>query len=169
LKLFGSIRGHFTAMRFTFAVFVIAVASLAVFSEELPLEARMSLEERVAQAKLIVAGRFGPRGIMGKHMDTSVRVEQVWFGAVPTNKSLFVSYTSTRWLIPEVASRTHLPKPGSRWIFFLTDEGVKQPAGTNYYTRAVGPYRYAHDGLELATEDMVKHVQELIAKKGIDR
>ena len=125
----------------------------------------MSLDERVVQARLIVIGKLGPPGIAGRHVTTSVRVEQTLFGSVPTNKTLFVSYQSTRRLNPEIMSRTHVPKRGSRWIFFLTDEQVNQPLGTNYFARAIGPYRYAHDGLELATEEVVKQVNGLIAKE----
>jgi hypothetical protein len=80
-------------------------------------------------------------------------------GSIPTNRTLFVSYTSSLWLMPDVAAYPGpLPKPGSRWIFFLTDAGVKQVPGTNYFTRAVGPHKYAHDGLELAKDETRKGV-----------
>ena len=125
----------------------------------------MSFQERVGQARLIVVGKFGPPGNTGRRTTTSVKIEQVLLGSVPTNKTLQVSYTGTGRLIPEIMSRTHSPKPGSRWIFFLTDEDVKQPPGTNYFTRAVGQYQYAHDGMELATEEALKQVKDLIAKK----
>ena len=152
-------------MRTTSPIFILLFASLIAIAGEPRLEPQMSLEERVVQARLIVIGKLGPPGDTGRHVTTSLRVEQTLFGSVPTNKTLFVSYQSTRRLTPEITSLTHVPKRGSRWIFFLTDEEVKQPPGTNYFTRAIGPYRYAHDGLELATEEVVKQVQGLVAKK----
>src|ERR1041384_600284 len=148
--------GH--SMRTASSISIILFASLIAMADEPRLEPQMSIEERVIQARLIVIGKLETWGIIGRQVTTSVRVEQTLFGSVPTNKSLFVSYSCTYRLIPEIMSRTHVPKKGARWIFFLTDEEVKQRPGTNYFTRAIGPYRYAHDGLELATEEVVKQV-----------
>jgi hypothetical protein len=154
-------------MRATLFIFPILFISLVVFADDARLEPQMSLEDRVAQSKLIVIGKQGPPGPTGKLVNTSVRVEQVLFGSVPTNMTLHVFYRSTYRLIPDIASQKpmNFPKGGSRWVFFLTDKGVNQPPGTNYFTRAIGAYQYAHDGLELATEEVVKQVQEMVAKK----
>jgi hypothetical protein len=130
-----------------------------------PDDPRMPLFNRVSEATLIVVGKLGPPGSNGKHVTTSFRVEEVLFGSLPTNKTLFVSYSSTGWLIPDVASRTDTPKASSRWIVFLTDQGVKQRETTNYYTRAVGPYGYAHDGFALAKEKTLEQVREMIARR----
>src|SRR5687767_4873131 len=100
-------------MRGVRTVFVVVFVSLAAFAADPPLEPRMSLQERVAQAKLIAVGKLGPPG--GQHTTTSVRVERVLFGTLLTNKTLLITYTGTRWLIPEIASRTHVPRRGSRW------------------------------------------------------
>jgi hypothetical protein len=136
----------------------------AVVAGEISREPRMALPERVDAATLIVFGKFGPPGNTGKHTTTSVRVDEVLRGSVPKGKTLWVSYTSSLWLIPEVAAYPGPVAPhGSRWVFFLTDTDVKQVPGTNYYTRAVGPYRYAHDGFELAKDEVVKQVRDLIA------
>jgi hypothetical protein len=154
-------------MRAPLSIFAIVFISLVVFADDSFLEPQMSLEDRVAQSKLIAIGKQGPPGIFGKHVNTSVVVEQVLFGSIPTNMTLYVSYRSTLRLAPDLASQKpmNFPKGGSRWILFLTDEGVKQPPGTNYYTCAIGEHQYAHDGFELATEEAVKRVQELVAKK----
>src|SRR5258708_3152283 len=121
-------------MKAILAAFVTALVLLRLFADDVPLEERMSFEERVAKAELILIGKLGPPGDRGRHTTASVRVEEVLFGVISTNKTLFVSYSGTRWLIPGVASRTHQPKPGLRWVFFLTAEGVTQPPGTNYFT-----------------------------------
>jgi hypothetical protein len=154
-------------MRATLSIFALLFISLVLFADDSQLEPQMSLEDRVAQSKLIVIGKQGPPGPTGKLVHTSIVVEQVLFGGIPTNMTLYVFYRSTNRLVPDLASRKpmNFPKGGSRWIFFLTDEGVKQPPGTNYYSRAIGERQYAHDGLELATEEAVKQVQELVAKK----
>src|SRR5207244_55777 len=124
---------------------------------------RMSLSERVSNSTLVAVGKLGLSTSMGGRITTaSVKVEEVLFGSFPTNKTLFVSSKGTAWLIPEIVSRTSPPRRGSRWIFFLTDKDIKQGDGTNYFTRAVGPYMYAHDGLELAAEETLKQVRELI-------
>ena len=124
----------------------------------------MTLPERVAGATLITVGKFGPPGNTGKLTTTSVRVEEVLLGSIPSGKTLFVTYTSSLWLIPEIAAYPEpVAKPGSRWIFFLSDADVKQVAGTNYYTRAVGPHKYAHDGFELANDEMLQKVLKLTA------
>jgi len=126
----------------------------------------MSLSDRVAEATLIVIAKLGPPGNTGRHTTTSLRVEEVLCGSFPTNKALFVSYSGTRWLIPDMFSRTDPPpKPGSRWIVFLTDKGITQPEGTNYLTPAVGPYEYAHYGFEPAKDEPRKEVRDLIAQK----
>jgi len=152
-------------MRAHLSIFAIWFAALATFAGDPQLPPQMSIEDRVIQAKLIVIGKFGPPGDTGRNVNTSVRVERVLFGSVLTNTILWVAYRSNGRLIPEILSRTEIPKPGSRWVFFLTDEGLKQPPGTNYFTRAIGRSQYAHDGLELATDEVVKQVQELVAKR----
>ena len=154
-------------VRPTILAFAIVVISLVALADGPELEPQMSLEDRVAQAKLIVIGKQGFPGPTGRRVNTSVRVEQILFGSIPTNMTLYVAYYGTLRLLPDVASRKPMtfPKGGSRWIFFLTDEGLKQPPGTNYYTRAIGQYKYAHDGLELASDETVKQVKELIAIK----
>jgi hypothetical protein len=152
-------------MKTCIAIVVVALLSWAIRSEEMRREPRMTLPERVAGSTLIAVGKFGPPGNTGKLTTTPIRVEEVLIGSVPSGKTLIVSYTSSLWLIPEVAAYPGpVAKPGSRWIFFLTDADVKQVAGTNYYTRAVGPHKYAHDGFELAGDEVLKQVRELIAR-----
>jgi len=129
-----------------------------------PLEPLMTLPQRVEEARLILIGKFGPPGNTGKITTTSVQVEETLQGQYPTNRTLLVTYVGSNWLIPEIASRRDKPKAGSRWIFFLNDEDMKQPVATNYFTRAIGPKKYAHDGCELAKDETVKHVRELIAR-----
>jgi hypothetical protein len=150
----------------TFAAVSIAwLICYVVLAGEISREPRMALPERVAAAKLIVLGKFGPPGNTGKHTTTSVLVAEVLRGSLPKGQTLWVSYTSSLWLIPEVAA---YPGPvaqhGSRWVFFLTDTDVKHVRGTNYYTRAVGPQKYAHDGFELANDEVVRQVRDLIAE-----
>ena len=144
----------------------LTVLCRAAETNDLQREPRMTLSERVAASTLIVVGRFGPPGNTGKRTTTSVQVEQTLFGSVPTNTTLFVSYTCSLWMIPGVFSYPDpLPKHGSRWIFFLTDVDVNQPPGTNYYTRAIGPHRYSHDAFELAQDPVLEQVRELIQQK----
>ena len=156
---------------FALVATAVVFVSFSVFADtdDSLLEPRMSMEERVAKAELIVIGRIGPPGNLGKHTTTSVVVEERVFGLFPTNTTLFVSYSASGWLIPEIASRTHVPKPNSRWIFFLTTEGLTQDRRTNYLTRAVGPSWYAHDGLEFATEEVVKRVRAMVNTKKQER
>ncbi len=151
-------------------IVTICVAALichSVFPAEINREPQMALPERVAAANLIVLGKLGPPGNMGRHTTTSVKVDAVLRGSVPSGKTLWVSYTSSLWLIPEIAAASpeDVAPHGSRWIFFLTDAHVEQVAGTNYYTRAVGPNKYAHDGMELARDDVVKKVRDLVEGK----
>jgi hypothetical protein len=42
---------------------------------------------------------------------------------------------------------------------------VAQTTTNTYETHAVGPYRYAHDGLELATEAFLKNLREVLAAR----
>jgi hypothetical protein len=137
----------------------------AVVAAEISREPRMALPDRVAAANLIVVGKFGPPGHAGKHTTTSVHVDEVLRGFIPNGKTLWVSYTGSLWLMPGVSAYPGpLPKHEARWIFFLTDADVKQVPGTNYYTRCVGPHKYAHDGFELVKDEAVKQVRDLIKK-----
>jgi hypothetical protein len=148
------------------AISLAALICCSVLAGEMSREPRMALPDRVAAANLIVLGKFGPPGNTGKRTTTSVKVDEVLRGSVPSGQTLWVSYTSSLWLIPEVAvaSPGQVAPHGSRWIFFLTDADVEQVPGTNYYTRAVGPHKYAHDGMELAKDDVVKKFRDLIAE-----
>src|SRR5262249_4956249 len=104
------------------------------------LEPRMSLPERVSNAKLIVIGKLHPLP-GGKHGSCTVEISQVLFGSMPTNKTLLVHYNSSRWLAPEAASRTYTMKRGQPQICFVTDEGQAQSSTGSmrdmYVTRAV--------------------------------
>jgi hypothetical protein len=134
-------------------------------------EPRMSLEERVAAAKLIVVGKLE---ILpgGKHSTCKVEVSQVLYGTMSTNKTLHVFYNSSQWLVPEIMSRTYPMKRGQSYICLVTDEGEPQHDPNIYDTRAVGKGTfgkggsfYAHDGFELATDEVLKKVKALIAEK----
>jgi hypothetical protein len=151
-------------MRTIFVILAVFFSWVAVGGDS-PPEPRMSLSNRVAEATLIVVGKLGPPGNTGKRTTTSLQVEEVLFGSIPANRTLLVSYVGTRWLIPDMVSSTDPPKRGSRWIIFLTDKGVTQVEGTNYFTRAVGPHKYAHDGFELAKDEPLKQVRDLIARR----
>lgn len=140
------------------------LGALTLGADDRPSEPRMSLSERAANSTLVVVGTLGVSASMGGRSATAqVKVEEVLFGSIPTNKTLFVSYRYTSLLIPEAASRIGPVKRGSRWILFLTDKDEGQRGGTNYYTRAVGPHMYAHDGFELATPEALEKVRALLA------
>ena len=152
-------------MRTICVILVAAFFSWVAVAGDLPSEPRMPLSNRVAEATLILVGKLAPPGNIGKHTTTSLQVEEVLCGSFPTNRTLFVSYSGTGWLVPDMVSKTDPPKRGSRWIMFLTDKGVKQLDGTKYFTRAVGPHKYAHDGFELAKDEALKQVRDLIAQR----
>src|SRR6266481_4074206 len=92
-------------MRTLYAILIAVSAVYAAASDAPPSEPRMSLSDRVAEATLIVIAKLGPPGNTGRHTTTSLRVEEVLCGSFPTNKALFVSYSGTRWLIPDMFSR----------------------------------------------------------------
>jgi hypothetical protein len=127
-------------------------------------EPRMSLEDRVAAAKPIVVGKLDVLP-GGKHGSCEVTISDTLFGAIPTNKTLVIRYNSSSWLVPGMAPPM---KRGQSYICFVTDDAEPQNRGAGVYvTRAVGKNGsyYAHDGFELATDDMLGMVRALIAKK----
>ena len=103
--------------------------------------------------------------MLGHSCTAGFTVEETLFGSVPANKTLLITFRESSLLIPEVYSKTDPPVKGSRWIVFLTDQGLKQLDNTNYWTRAVGPSEYSHDGFELAKDETLKQVRELITRK----
>lgn len=122
-----------------------------------------SVEERVAEATLIVVGKLrDPHGMTKHSQSCRVGVEQILFGAIPTNKTLIVSYTGTARFYPGVI--TPLPKD-QRYLCFVTSEGVEQESDLNYLTRAVGKSSYAHDAFQPATEKEVWYINYLLEKR----
>jgi hypothetical protein len=73
------------------AICAAAIICHTVFPAEIKREPQMALPERVAAANLIVLGKFGFPGNMGKHTTTSVKVDAVLRGSVPSGKTLWVS------------------------------------------------------------------------------
>jgi hypothetical protein len=120
------------------------------------------LEDRVAQATLIVVGKLrDPGGFSRPAQSCRIEVEQVLFGNIPTNKTLVVSYSATARFTPRI---THDIQHHS-YICFVTSEGVEQESSATYVTRAVGRSRYSHDGFELATDKALRDVKDLVEAK----
>src|SRR5258707_15035882 len=95
---------------------ILATTTWVAVAVEMTHEPRMSLSNRVAEANLIVLAKQGPPGPTGRHVSTSLNVEQVLFGSWPTNRTLYVSYSGTSWLMPDVYSTTDPPQRGPRWV-----------------------------------------------------
>ena len=120
------------------------------------------VEDRVAEATLIVVGKLRePQGLTKHEQSCRIEVNQVLFGAIPTNKILIVSYTGTAHFYPGLS---HAVKDES-YLCFVTSEGIEQKSDSKYLTRAVGRSRYAHDGFKLATEKEVWYAKYLIEKR----
>lgn len=122
-----------------------------------------SVEERLAEATLIVIGKLrDPQGSTRHSQSCRVEVEQILFGAIPTNKTLIVSYTGTARFYPGVTAPS---TSDQRYLCFVTSEGVAQKAELKYLTQAVGKSRYAHDAFQPATEKEVWYVSYLLEKR----
>ena len=115
------------------------------------------LEDRIAQATLIVVGKLRIPQVKSVHTSCRIEVEQVLFGAIPTNKTLVVSYSESARFSP---GRTHKVEKES-YICFVTSSGIEQKSSGTYATRAVGRSGFAHDGFELATDKALQDVKDL--------
>ena len=153
-------------MRAIAAIPMIVCLSFAALAGDPP---RMSLSNRVEQATLVVVGKLAGPYTMGHACTVWFAVDETLFGSVPTNRTLRIDFRLSSLLIPEIASKTGPAPRGSRWIVFLTDQGLEQTEKTIYRTRAVGPYGYAHDGFELANDGTIKQVRGLIEWKKRNR
>jgi hypothetical protein len=148
-------------------VMIAAVVICHWACSELADESLRSIEDRVREAKFIVLGRLGS-GKEGKNQIRDVHIEKVLLGNRSISTAVIVArFKCTNLLIPGVASTTG--KHGnerSKWILFLTDEGVKQdPSGNKFQTRAIGKFEYAHHGLELADLHAIARVEAAILNR----
>lgn len=126
----------------------------------------MPLERRVREAKLIVVGKLQGTVTISKHKDSSiVEIEKVLLGSVPTNKVLLVWYAGSRLLTPGIASSTHQISPTNSYICFLTFDHSPKAKTDTFHTHAIGKGHYAHNGLQLATEEALKQVVSLIGER----
>jgi hypothetical protein len=126
----------------------------------------LHLADRVREAKLIVVGKLHPYVTVSRNQDSStIEVEEVLFGAAPTNKTLMVWYQSDRLFTPGIASSTHHVSPTNHYICFLTYDGETQSVSGAVRMLAIGKRRYAHDAFEVATEATLKDVVDLIAER----
>jgi hypothetical protein len=120
------------------------------------------VEDRVEEATLIVVGRLREAQGPTKHQQSCrIEVDQVLFGAIPTNKTLMVSYSGTARFYSGFVGALK----DKNFLCFVTSDGVEQKSDSKYLTRAVGRSRYAHDAFELATEKEVWFVKYLIEKR----
>jgi hypothetical protein len=125
----------------------------------------MPLARRVQESKLIVVGKLQGTVTISKHQDSSsVEIEKVLFGSVPTNRVLLVWYATDRQPNSGSASRAHQMNLTNRYICFLTLDHSKQTKTDTVQARAVGKGHYAHNAFELATEETLKQVVTLIAE-----
>ena len=129
---------------------------------------KMTLEQRVNQATLVVLGTLEPPASWSgrKRIGGTVTVHQILFGSLGTNRTIHIDYRRSDWMDPWVFSRTWpLPTTNSRCIFFLTSAGVAGSSAMKDLLRPVGPSGYIHDGLELVDAKTLKQTKELIERR----
>jgi hypothetical protein len=142
-------------------IIVCALTVIALDSLAQPEPYPILLEKRVAQATLIVVGKLRLPQLLSKHTDCRIEVEEVLFGAIPTNGTLVVSYTESGRFSPSLIRN----REKESYICFVTTEGVEQKSSLTYATRGVGQSAFAHDAFELATDKTLRDVKDLIKER----
>jgi hypothetical protein len=139
------------------------LAGLTAFAQS---QEPMPLARRVQESKLIVVGKLQGSVTISKHQDSStVQIDKVLFGSIPTNRVLLVWYATDRLLTPGIASSTHRISRTNSYICFLTFDHAKQTKTDTFQARAIGKGHYAHNAFELVTDAALKEVATLIAEK----
>jgi hypothetical protein len=127
----------------------------------------MSLSNRVVTADLVAIGKVsGPLMAVSKNSNyAEIQIERILFGSIPTNKTLVAWYAWTPLLVPGVSSSTHHVSPTNSYICFLVRRAADQDTKKWYVMSPVGARRYAHNGFELATSQVLDEVTKLVAER----
>jgi hypothetical protein len=126
----------------------------------------LPLQDRVAEAELIVLGTLHPKVVSKPQSIGDLDVERVLLGTARTNTVLTVRYASDERFFPGIFSTTHHISPTNRYICFLVKADVARGSTNSPVFRPVGTGRgYAADGFELATEKVLQETLELIADR----
>ena len=134
------------------------IACCALTPGESPPE-RLSLKEKTEQATLVVVGTMSiPAQTHGKDRVVAIKVENVLFTSHEVTKTLEFSYRRSSLSDPGVYSHSGtLIKSNTKCIFFLTSDGGTN-SSSNLMTRAVGPFAYAHDAIEVLDTNKLREV-----------
>ena len=136
----------------------VLLAGVLFFSSALAVEhgVKLELKEKVRLANLIVVGKLG--GIAcTRWCNCHPKVSEVILGPLDTNKVLLVGFKDSGFLKENDLKRTY--------ILFLESWPMQSPDSKTVARQFVGENHWDYDGLELASDEMIKKVKELVNRR----